>query len=106
MPRSEKAPLAETAANAEGTAASMSRTPGHAKHASTSSRKPPSVIVYSNAQGQGRPSGEGSPRSFTYGAGSGYYGKTSFDKELPHTPIQARAPNARTGLTDESGTRC
>ncbi|KAK0730470.1 hypothetical protein B0H67DRAFT_596601 [Lasiosphaeris hirsuta] len=68
--------------------------PSHVKHVSTSSiKKPPSVIVYSNAQGQGvyrHSSDNDSPRGM------------SFDKALPQTPIQARAPNARTGLTDES----
>ncbi|KAH8881282.1 hypothetical protein GQ53DRAFT_788219 [Thozetella sp. PMI_491] len=70
---------------------------GHAKQASTSSRKPPSVIVYNNAYGQGRPSVEGSPPG-----GYGYYGKISLERDLPATPIQARAPNAVAGLTDES----
>jgi len=78
----------------------------HGKKASTSSvKKPPSVIVYSNAQGQGRQSldyyydseSPGSARTV-----GGYSGKTSLDKALPRTPIQARAPNSRAGLTDES----
>ncbi|KAK4453007.1 hypothetical protein QBC34DRAFT_422698 [Podospora aff. communis PSN243] len=81
----------------------------HAKSASTTSiKKPPSVIVYSNARGVGgcRHSSENSsPRSHgSYDAGpvTGLSGKTSFDKVLPQTPIQAKAPNARAGLTDES----
>lgn len=73
---------------------------GHQQQDSISSvRKPPSVIVYA------RQSEELSPRSPT----TPYYfpkmsldGKRSFDKDLPFTPIQARAPNAREGLTDET----
>jgi LPXTG-motif cell wall-anchored protein len=82
----------------------------HAKQPSTSSvKKPPSVIVYNrpydSQQGVTRHSTDAeSRRSFAqnhpaYGSGSG---KTSFDKALPQTPIQARAPNARAGLTDDS----
>ncbi|KAK4161994.1 hypothetical protein QBC43DRAFT_89718 [Cladorrhinum sp. PSN259] len=76
----------------------------HVKHASTSSvKKPPSVIVYSNVHGHGyRPStDEGSPRR-SYTQNHPVYGRISVDKALPQTPIQARAPNARAGLTDES----
>ncbi|KAL2262974.1 hypothetical protein VTK26DRAFT_8763 [Humicola hyalothermophila] len=71
--------------------------PSHAKHPSTSSvKKPPSVIVYSNVNG--RPSTDGeSRRSLTH-----HRGKSSLDRTLPQTPILARAPNARAGLTDES----
>jgi len=83
--------------------------PSHTKNASTSSiKKPPSVIVYSNAQGLGgyrHSTDNSSPRSYgSYDAGptTGLSGKTSFDKVLPQTPIQAKAPNARAGLTDES----
>ncbi|KAK0656340.1 hypothetical protein B0T16DRAFT_451925 [Cercophora newfieldiana] len=86
--------------------------PSHVKNASTSSiKKPPSVIVYSNAhQGIGgyrHSSDNSSPRSFgsydaSTGPATGLSGKTSFDKVLPQTPIQAKAPNARAGLTDES----
>ncbi|KAK0630065.1 hypothetical protein B0T17DRAFT_527425, partial [Bombardia bombarda] len=77
--------------------------PTHVKHTSTSSiKKPPSVIVYSNAHGQGRSSDDGSPRSFAHAAYAGGYGRTSLDRTLPQTPIQARAPNARPGLTDET----
>lgn len=76
---------------------------GHVKHESVSStRKSTSVIVYSNA----RRSEERSPRSprtqFHYGKRSLDGRKISFDKELPQTPIQARAPNAREGLTDDA----
>jgi hypothetical protein len=81
----------------------------HAKSASTTSiKKPPSVIVYSNARGVGgyrHSTDNSSPRSHgSYDAGpaTGLSGKTSFDKVLPQTPIQAKAPNARAGLTDES----
>lgn len=83
--------------------------PSHAKNISTSSiKKPPSVIVYSNVNGIGgyRPSSDNSsPRSYgSYDAGPavGLSGKSSFDKVLPQTPIQAKAPNSRAGLTDES----
>lgn len=83
--------------------------PSHAKHSSTSSvKKPPSVIVYSSprqSQGGARHSTDAeSRRSFTQNHPSVhvYGGKSSFDKALPQTPIQARAPNARAGLTDES----
>ena len=75
----------------------------HTKHASTSSvKKPPSVIVYTNSQTQGyRQSTDGeSRRSFAQNHTA--YGKTSFEKALPQAPIQAKAPNARVGLTDES----
>ena len=76
---------------------------GHVKHESVSStRKSTSVIVYSNA----RRSEERSPRSprtqFPYGKRSLDGRKISLDKELPQTPIQARAPNAREGLTDDA----
>ncbi|POS72689.1 hypothetical protein DHEL01_v208913 [Diaporthe helianthi] len=76
---------------------------GHVKHESVSStRKSTSVIVYSNV----RKSEERSPRSprtqFQYGKRSLDGRKISFDKELPQTPIQARAPNAREGLTDDA----
>ena len=79
--------------------------PSHSKHPSLSSlRKPPSVIVYSNAHGHGghrhSTSGESRP-SFTQNHHP-VYAKTSFEKALPQTPIQARAPNARAGLTDQS----
>jgi hypothetical protein len=103
--RDEKAALASAGAAAgTGVAATASRTPGHAQRISTSTvRKPPSVIVYQGRHSQQlpRPSGEGSPRSVTI-TSPGYHGRTSFDKELPQTPIQAVAPNARAGLTDEA----
>ncbi|KAK2611155.1 hypothetical protein N8I77_004528 [Diaporthe amygdali] len=76
---------------------------GHVKHESVSStRKSTSVIVYSNT----RRSEERSPRSprtqYHYGKRSLDGRKISLDKELPQTPIQARAPNAREGLTDDA----
>jgi hypothetical protein len=91
--------------------------PSHAKKASVSSytKKPPSVIVYphpSVAAGQGAGGGRFSEDSHTsprhYGSYSSYGGSTkrSFEHrggELASpAPIQARAPNARAGLTDES----
>ncbi|KAK4218683.1 hypothetical protein QBC37DRAFT_273858 [Rhypophila decipiens] len=101
VPRSEKAAMmaGETDVEAEGAAAGPAAGRlQHGKHASTSSvRKPPSVIVYSNAHGRGD-----YRRSTDDGGQSPYYGKSSLDKALPQTPIQARAPNARAGLTDES----
>lgn len=83
---------------------------GHrGKQASTSSiKKPPSVIVYSNAHGKGgyrHSTDDGSPRScasFDAGPTPPFSRKMSLDKALPQTPIQAKAPNARVGLTDES----
>ncbi|KAM0279492.1 hypothetical protein ACHAQH_004553 [Verticillium albo-atrum] len=69
------------------------------KHASTASlKKPPSVVIYQNHnQYQPRPSGESqSPYSFTFNSG----GKKSI--EVPQTPVLARAPNSRPGLTDEA----
>ncbi|KAK3330187.1 hypothetical protein B0H66DRAFT_597734 [Apodospora peruviana] len=115
VPRNEKAGMTggETDVEAEGAALGAAAgardggSPTHAKHASTSSiKKPPSVIVYSNAHGQGGYQGsvdEGSPRSFAQSSTQTTpYGKASFDKALPQTPIQARAPNARAGLTDEA----
>ncbi|KAL1843013.1 hypothetical protein VTJ49DRAFT_3327 [Mycothermus thermophilus] len=96
----------------------------HTKNLSTSSvKKPPSVIVYNNpthttttvasasaataAAAAGRYATDAeSRRSFhqshhRYHSNSGSR-KTSLDKALPQTPIQARAPNSRAGLTDES----
>ncbi|KAK3952412.1 hypothetical protein QBC32DRAFT_143305 [Pseudoneurospora amorphoporcata] len=81
----------------------------HGKQPSTSSvKKPASVIVYNNPQdqaaGETRKSlDEGSPRFAAHSTHSGYYGKTSIDHTpLPPTPILARAPNSRAGLTDET----
>ncbi|KAI0011608.1 hypothetical protein F4779DRAFT_191447 [Xylariaceae sp. FL0662B] len=66
---------------------------GHSHNASTSThKKAPSLIQYQNG---GRPSLDvGSPKTFTNP-------KYSFD--LPQSPgaVLARAPNARSGLTDE-----
>ncbi|CAF3481190.1 hypothetical protein SNK03_001362 [Fusarium graminearum] len=56
----------------------------------SSIRKPPSVIVYDRPHP--RVSEELSPRSIHY--------KRSID--LPSTPVLARAPNSRPGLTDEA----
>lgn len=75
---------------------------GHQKSESNASiKKPPSVIVYA------RKSEEYSPRSptlpdYPFSKMSLDGGKRSFEKELPFTPIQARAPNAREGLTDDT----
>jgi hypothetical protein len=55
----------------------------------SSVQKPASVIVY-----QTRMSSEQSPRS------AGIQGQSSMD--MPCTPVLARAPNARPGLTDET----
>lgn len=99
MARGEKASLVGAAA---ATAVSPDR-PGHAKQPSSSSiKKPPSVIIYPsrNSQSAPRRSGEVSPRSMPNSSGS--HGKTSFEKDLPRTPVQAVAPNARAGLTDET----
>lgn len=73
---------------------------GHKKNESVeSTRKPAGVIVYSNT----RQSEERSPRLQIYcGKGSVDGHKPSFDKEVPSTPILARAPNAREGLTDDT----
>ncbi|KAI7930749.1 hypothetical protein M0657_001489 [Pyricularia oryzae] len=104
----------------EASGANGNGTQGHTRGAeSTSSLKkvPSAVIVYQStpaqqsqpfASGAGRQSEEFSPRSIhsplrisKYGAyGSG--GRVSIDRDYPQTPIQARAPNAREGLTDES----
>lgn len=106
--REEKAALAGAGAaagtRAPGSGTYTTRNPGHGKHTSTSSvRKPPSVIVYQGRHSQQlpRPSGEGSPRSIHHNS-PGSNGRMSFDKDLPQTPIQAVAPNARAGLTDEA----
>ncbi|EGZ77574.1 hypothetical protein NEUTE2DRAFT_79257 [Neurospora tetrasperma FGSC 2509] len=82
----------------------------HGKQPSTSSvKKPASVIVYINpedqAAGETRKSfDEGFiPRSAAHSTHSGYYGRTSIDHTpLPPTPILARAPNSRAGLTDDT----
>lgn len=74
---------------------------GHRKHESTgSAKKPPSVIVYartSEEQWVRSPSTPGHNRTMSWDGS-----RMSFDKELPFTPIHARAPNAREGLTDEA----
>ncbi|KAL2158510.1 hypothetical protein VTH06DRAFT_4277 [Thermothelomyces fergusii] len=75
----------------------------HAKNPSTSSvKKPPSVIIYSRPYDPQPPrhsTDAESRRSFAQNHPA-YGGKTSFDKSLPQTPILARAPNSRAGLTD------
>lgn len=78
----------------------MADSKGHQKHESVgSTRKPASVIVYSNSQW----SEERSPRLPSYYGKRSLDGrKMSFDKEAPSTPILARAPNAREGLTDDA----
>ncbi|KAH6685276.1 hypothetical protein F5X68DRAFT_191795 [Plectosphaerella plurivora] len=69
----------------------------HKKHASTTSlRKPPSVVVYHNAHHEWPPMENTSPRS----AISNCNGSKK-SVEIPQTPVLARAPNARPGLTDE-----
>jgi hypothetical protein len=80
-----------------------SNRPRHGTHTSTSSiKKPPSVIIYQGRSSQQLPrrSREGSQPSITHNTHT-YNDKTSLDKELD-TPIQAVAPNARPGLTDET----
>ena len=63
----------------------------HQQNSSVSScQKPPSVIVYQN---NSRISSEQSPRSF---------GPVKHSIDLPQTPVLARAPNARPGLTDDT----
>ncbi|KAK4201841.1 hypothetical protein QBC40DRAFT_49129 [Triangularia verruculosa] len=105
VPRDEKGGYPAGDTDIEGDAAFRKETggPSHGRQVSTTSiKKPPSVIVYNNAQGHGyRQSTDEAPgrRSFTQHP---VYGKMSLDKTLPQTPIQARAPNARAGLTDET----
>lgn len=72
----------------------------HRNQDSTSSvRKPPSVIVYARQSEELSPRSPPTPNFFPK---MSFDGKTSIDKDLPFTPIQARAPNAREGLTDET----
>lgn len=69
----------------------------HKKHASTTSlRKPPSVVVYQNPHNEWPPVETTSPRSVISTCNGS---KKSI--EIPPTPVLARAPNARPGLTDE-----
>lgn len=84
-----------TQTEAETPTQSQNRSRHHAQHSSVSSvQKPASVIVYqSHSPGSGRVSAEYSPRYLPQG-------KRSMD--LPQTPVLARAPNARPGLTDEA----
>lgn len=82
----------------QGTEKSGATSPASSKHhqhkSSVSSiTKPPSVIVYQNPSGLGsRHSDEQLPRSPT----------TKYSLEYLQAPIQARAPNARPGLTDDA----
>ncbi|KAK0669435.1 hypothetical protein QBC41DRAFT_223929 [Cercophora samala] len=103
VPRDEKNGYPAGDTDIEGDAAFNKETggPSHGRQVSTTSiKKPPSVIVYNNVQGYRQSTDEPTPRrSFTQHP---VYGKMSLDKTLPQTPIQARAPNARAGLTDES----
>lgn len=72
----------------------------HQRQESISSvRKPPSVIVYARQSEEFSPRSPPTPNYFTK---MSFDGKRSLDKDLPFTPIQARAPNAREGLTDET----
>jgi len=107
-PRDEKAARfqgADTDVEADAAFHKETGASSHAKHPSTGSvKKPPSVIVYNrsyDSQGTRHSTDAESRRSFAQNHPA-YSGKTSFDKALPQTPIQARAPNARAGLTDES----
>ncbi|KAH7326587.1 hypothetical protein B0I35DRAFT_475216 [Stachybotrys elegans] len=76
---------------------SVQDSPGRAASNSVgSSQKPPSVIVYQNPMQQ-RPRISEDYKSPT---GSSPYYKRSID--LPQTPVLARAPNCRPGLTDET----
>lgn len=99
MSSGEKTGLVGAAAATAGS----SESPGHAKHDSTDSvKKPPSVIVYPIRHSHHVPrcSGEISPRSVQNS--HGVFDRSSLEKELPRTPLQAIAPNARAGLTDET----
>lgn len=69
----------------------------HRKHPSTTSlKKPPSVVVYQNPHQAWPAAEETSPRSFISNCNAS---KKSI--EIPQTPVLARAPNSRPGLTDE-----
>ncbi|KAI1401536.1 hypothetical protein F4819DRAFT_486458 [Hypoxylon fuscum] len=85
----------KTNRSAEKVADRYTTRPSHSQNGSTSTRRAPSVIQYQHG---GRPSLDvvSSPRSFIDS------GKYSFD--LPQAPgaVLARAPNARSGLTDET----
>ncbi|KAI0599445.1 hypothetical protein F4775DRAFT_583296 [Biscogniauxia sp. FL1348] len=73
-------------------------TPTHTPHASTStSRRAPSVIQYQSSPPSRRPSLEPvSPRSFIH------HHQFSLELARPDAAVLARAPNARSGLTDEA----
>lgn len=86
----EKEPIPETPDRPNG----YHKSHRHHQHNSSvsSCQKPPSVIVYQNNY-QSRVSGEQSPRSA---------GHINHSIDLPQTPVLARAPNARPGLTDDT----
>ena len=95
------------AAAAATTAGTSNLTTNHRRQSSSVSRRPPaSVIVYRNPYPElPRRSEEFSPRSFaSTSVGLTRFGRPSMDKDLPMVPAQAqaRAPNSRAGLTDES----
>jgi hypothetical protein len=71
---------------------SLNRNERHDSAASV--KKPPSVIVYQNPA-VARASGEHSPR---FSAGHSHHHSI----DVPQTPVLARAPNSRPGLTDET----
>ncbi len=79
---------------------------GHSRQVSSGSARRPlaSVIVYHSPQPQlSRRSEDFSPRSVASSSvGLARYGRPSLDKDLPQTPTQARAPNSRVGLTDDT----
>lgn len=94
----EKEPIPEPAPSSSSEKSkSKAQSRHHQQNSSVSSvQKPPSVIVYQNVAGQCQPrmSGERSPRS------PGLAHKRSMD--MPQSPVLARAPNARPGLTDDT----
>lgn len=74
-------------------------------------RSPSSVIVYQHQGSSSSPAIPGYRRSEELSPGStasscglagSRYGRASMDRDVPQTPILARAPNAREGLTDQS----
>ncbi|KAL8414150.1 hypothetical protein RB594_005392 [Gaeumannomyces avenae] len=112
-PRSGRPGTAGRDASAAATTAAAAAASDPSLPPTTPTRKVPSaVIVYQNQASAScspaipgyRKSEELSPRSMASSsnlAGS-RYGRASMDKDLPQTPIQARAPNAREGLTDQA----
>ncbi|KLU84040.1 hypothetical protein, variant, partial [Magnaporthiopsis poae ATCC 64411] len=74
-------------------------------------KSPSSVIVYQHQASASSPAIPGYRRSEELSPGStasssglagSRYGRASMDRDIPQTPILARAPNAREGLTDQS----